>query len=608
MKKSSLLYIALACGAATTLQSCLDYDDPGAESSINQVATGTEIHQNRADSLNYRIEISAETARAAYNDRDFNTRLMQCKTGLYGMRGGKEGGVPEAHSYQFQYNLGTDAYAQYLVVSHKDFPYSNATLVSTYNYCERFNGGAHGGYGIAKNAFAPLINHPLADSIPEIKAIYLLYHDLMAQENADLSGPFTYTEDKNNSEDPQIYESMADIYTAIEANVDSIVNCFKYYEDHRSDEYKQVVNEYLMSNEGDGLGVFFYGTSGFDNYIRLANSLKLRMAMHMAKVDPETAQKWAEEAVASGVIEKVEQQQGIFPSVIGFTHPLVEIANSWNDTRLSASFESLLMSLDHPYTKYLFTKNSSPIADVKSGKTIEKDEMIVGLRAGSRVGTGQSVATNPQLAYSSFDSEVMGISPLYFISLAEVNFLRAEGALRGWNMGGDAESFYYEGIKYSYIEDPFYLSIEYLAPEKTFAHYYDDYVNLDHALPYTQRDPLSQSADWESVTKIGVKWNAGDSQETKLEKIITQKYIALFPNSQEAWTDLRRTGYPKLFPVLNAADGDGSIVQGDMIRRIPWASTDPVQQGYIKETGLPALGGDDFQSTRLWWDVEGPNF
>ena len=110
------------------------------------------------------------------------------------------------------------------------------------------------------------------------------------------------------------------------------------------------------------------------------------------------------------------------------------------------------------------------------------------------------------------------------------------------------------------------------------------------------------------MTKIGVKWSEGDSQETKLEKIITQKYIALFPLSTEAWAEMRRTGYPKVFPVLNTDDGDGSIEQGEMIRRIPWKATDPIAKERIKASGLPALGGPDLQSTRLWWDVDVPNF
>ena len=94
----------------------------------------------------------------------------------------------------------------------------------------------------------------------------------------------------------------------------------------------------------------------------------------------------------------------------------------------------------------------------------------------------------------------------------------------------------------------------------------------------------------------------------KLEKIITQKYFALFPLSTEAWTEMRRTGYPKMFPVLNTDDGDGSIKQGDIIRRIPWVPTDPIALNMVEFSGIPALGGPDEQATRLWWDVDKANF
>ena len=60
--------------------------------------------------------------------------------------------------------------------------------------------------------------------------------------------------------------------------------------------------------------------------------------------------------------------------------------------------------------------------------------------------------------------------------------------------------------------------------------------------------------------------------------------------------------------MLNTNDGDGSIPQGELIRRIPWQSTDPFELRDINNTGIPALGGPDKQATRLWWDVDAPNF
>ena len=283
--------------------------------------------------------------------------------------------------------------------------------------------------------------------------------------------------------------------------------------------------------------------------------------------------------------------------VSGFIPPYVELCNSWNDLRLCASFESLLMSLNHPYTKYVFANNSQPIVNEATGIELPAHSKLVGLRAGRLMPDGMNYKENPLIAFSSINSSSMYMAPLYLVKLAEVNFLRAEGALRGWNMGGEAQYFYEEGIKNAYLDEPMMGAYEYNAA-------LDEYMNLEEALPYTQVEASGDGEDWESVTKIGVKWNEGDDQETKLEKIITQKYIALFPLSTEAWTEMRRTGYPKVFPVLNTGDGDGSIKQGDMIRRIPWRLDD----SKLQEAAVAALGGPDLQATRLWWDAECGNF
>ena len=515
--------------------------------------------------------------------------------GQYNMRGGKEAGLPGAHAYQRQYSLGPDLYAQYLTVPHKDFMYG--TLTSSYNVSAEFNNGPLGAYTMAKNAMMPLMHHPLVDSIPEIKAINLLYYSLIAQEQADLSGPFTYLEDKQNSENPTEYNDLKTIYYSIVENLDTIVACLKNYET-RPDWYKTKIEDVLVEFHQTSYGINI-GDFGVSSYIKLANSLKLRMAMRIVKVEPETAKRWAEEAVASGVVESVDDQQGIFPSISGFKHPLIDIAN-WGDTRLSASFESLLMSLDHPYTKYLFLKNSADITDSKGNVIIPANERLVGVREGTLVGNGQLYAVNPLQACSTFDANVMGFGgnpPCYFLKWAEVDFLRAEGALRGWNMNGTAQEFYERGVRNAYIEDPMYIVTS------PYMQYIEEYMQREAPVEdYEYIDPTTGER-LKSVTAIGVKWNEADDPETKLEKIITQKYIALFPLSTEAWAELRRTGYPKLFPVLNTDDGDGSLKKGDIIRRIPWVPTDPQAIDLVNNSAIPMLGGEDEQATRLWWDV-----
>lgn len=601
MKK--ILFLGAMAATALGIQSCLDYDDPGSELGINESTTETTVYHGNPDSIGYRRLFTEQEVKAGIDTLNKYRYLNQSMTGQYCLRGAKNGNVPQAHAYQRQYSLGPDGYAQYLVVPHKDFMYG--TLTSTYNVSEDFNGDPLGAYTMVKNALMPILNHPAIDSIPEIKAINLLYYCVSAQEQADLSGPYTYLEDKVNSEEPTEYNDMRTIYHGIVENLDTIVACLQYYEEEvgKGDEgnrpkwYKTQI-ERILSRYCVTSRAMFTGDMSMDSYIRLANSLKLRMAMHIVKVEPDVAKQWAEEAVKSGVVENADQQHALYPMISGFTHPLVEV-NGWGDIRLCASFESLLCSLGHPYLSSIFTKNTYPVEFPDS--TMAANTRAIGLRAGQIVGEGQNYPLNPLQAYSTINTSAMAMAPLYLLKWAEVDFLRAEGALRGWDMGGSAEFFYNRGIENAYLSDP-------MSPDMTYQAAMSEYMNRAQPIAYVSHDPFNGGQPWQSVTKIGVKWNEGDTQEMKLEKIITQKYIALFPLSTEAWTELRRTGYPALFPVLNTDDGDGSIAQGEMIRRIPWNASDPLVISCIENSGIPALGGEDLQATRLWWDVAVPNF
>ena len=590
--------------ASFAMQSCLDFDDPGAELGVSQVVTdNTNLNSGRVDSINYRFEPTQEGFNAAKAELDKSYILQTIPSGTYCLRGGKiqEGVVykPAAHAYQRQYCLGPDLYAQYFTVPHKKFMYGS--LTSTYNISAEFNGGPLGAYTMAKNVFIPVLHHPMIDSIPEIKAIVLLFYSLSAQENADLSGPYTYFEDKQNSQAPSTYNTVEEIYKGIKANLDTIVECLKYYEANRPDWYKAEIQAIL--SKFDLTRSWDTGDYSMNPYIKLANSLKLRMAMRLSKVENTTAKAWAEEAVASGVIDSKDDQMGFFQSYDAIGHPLVQ-TQGWGDIRLSASFESLLMSLNHPYTKTLFKTNNNKIVNRNDKSILEANTRICGIRSGVYVGTGQEYSENQYQAYSTFDTDVMTEAPLYFIKWSEVDFLRAEGALRGWNMGESAQFYYERGIRNADLVEPWVADF---FPEM-YANYVEDYMAQTVPVEYTNVDPIGDGEPWESVTKIGVAWNEGDDNETKLEKIITQKYIALFPLSTEAWAEMRRTGYPKVFDVQNPDDGDGSLFLGDIIRRIPWVPTDPAGKEMVKNSGLKALCGDDEQATRLWWDVDAPNF
>lgn len=589
---------------------------------VDHVSFDWIAHEVGNISLNYKRDISADELKQAV--KEMRTQLKNALRATCNLRGCAIDGYPTANKYQLQNTLGPDCYVQYFCVPHSDFPYAAFNLRSTYDLCKASIGSPGEGFSAMKLYMAPTLNAEKIDYMPEIKAIYLTLFNYAAIENVDLFGPLTYYDNKGNFDGSSFeYDRVKDIYYQVKADIDAAIECFKYYKDHRSEAYKKQIGS-AIGNYVMLLSSYDIDYSDLSVWIRFANSLKLRMAIHMSKVEPATAKQWAEEAVAGGVIENTTDEIGLFPSLLGGTHQLAEITG-WNDIVMGASFINLLQNLDHPYMKYLFTKNS--IALEKSKQAVSgtsapavtpKGSVYVGMRNGVTPGIDQTADANPYVGYSMLDRTYFAECnpPLYLMKVSEVNFLRAEGALRGWNMGGTAQNFYEQGIRTAYLEDRNF-------PIKKYVNYVDDYLNVDAPKGIAYVDPQGLTPDMPSVTKIGVKWNEGDSKETKLEKIITQKYIASFPYSYESWVDLRRTGYPKLFPILNTEHSDGTIKPGDqkvqtadnIMRRIPWVPDDSQTKEDINDTGIPALSEDtnnkpttDTQMQRLWWDVDAPNF
>ena len=92
-----------------------------------------------------------------------------------------------------------------------------------------------------------------------------------------------------------------------------------------------------------------------------------------------------------------------------------------------------------------------------------------------------------------------------------------------------------------------------------------------------------------------------------------QKWIALFPNGQEAWTEWRRTGYPKLNPIKTLrGQSQGATIEGGVRRMIYPTSFYQTKEGEdIYRAALELLkdrAGNpeniDMSSTRLWWDCK----
>ena len=354
--------------------------------------------------------------------------------------------------------------------------------------------------------------------------------------------------------------------------------------DSQKDIYKQMFKELEEADQAlaDNLTE---GNSGFEKlddvyYGKLQqwrlflHSLQLRMAMRLCYTDMAAeVQTIAEQAVAAGVIEKNEDNAQFHVA----ENRSALCFNDWKDYRVAADIICYMNGYADPRRDKYFTK-------------VKKDgqEGYFGMRNGIN-----SPFSDDNMIASYSNRSMTASDPYVWMTASEVAFLRAEGALRKWNMGGEAKDFYEAGIKLSFEEHGASGADEYL---KTLSS------------PSTYTDPLG-SYSTGSPANITVKWNEASDMafEENLERIITQKWIALFPNGIEAWSEHRRTGYPKLLPVVVNKGRNVNTEAG--MRRLMYPNEEYNQNGANLAIAINVLiressnnQGGDTGGTHVWWD------
>jgi hypothetical protein len=100
------------------------------------------------------------------------------------------------------------------------------------------------------------------------------------------------------------------------------------------------------------------------------------------------------------------------------------------------------------------------------------------------------------------------------------------------------------------------------------------------------------------LSDITVVWSADPTKH--LEQIITQKWVALYPNGVEAWAEYRRTGFPKLYPRIFSESL--FVPANGVVRRTPFVIGETQVNAAGLATGVAKLGGPDNEATRLWWN------
>ena len=379
---------------------------------------------------------------------------------------------------------------------------------------------------------------------------------------ADAWGPIVYS--KLGTTDATIgYDSQEEVYGLMFKDLDFAVAELTKRIDAK--EPSAFVNTDRSTYKGD-----------YEKWVKYANSLRLRLAMRIVKVNPALAKAEAEKAISQkfGVMTLASDSFIVDKGVT--QHPLRVAAYDYNDSRMSADMESIMGGYKDPRMKVYFETSEQFPGEYK------------GIRTGGILG-----AKSIHLGFSNFGKVIKDDKQVVWMNAAEVYFLRAEGALRGWSMGGDAEALYKAGITASFDQLATGGAADYIAN------------NVNTAKDYV--DPVAPFNNGVAVNNVTVAWDNAASNEVKLQKIITQKWIANFPDGMEAWSEHRRTGYPKLLPILNNQSA-GAITTEFGVRRIPFVSTEKDGNPGGVETAKAKLGGPDNGGTRNWWDVNKANF
>ncbi|WOD43161.1 SusD/RagB family nutrient-binding outer membrane lipoprotein [Hwangdonia lutea] len=302
---------------------------------------------------------------------------------------------------------------------------------------------------------------------------------------------------------------------------------------------------------------------------KFANSLMLRLALRLVKVDPSGAEAWATKAINGGVMTSNAdiayinyQSEAGYGGVFGPTiNPIARTFSSrfGNQIKMSETFVEFMKDRNDPRVSVLCStvdgetdfdlQFGQPNIDRTRGAANSKPNMNI---FGGLVGWSP-YAANP----TSYDA------PFFFQTYAEVEFMLAEAAHRWGLAGGNTEDHYNAGVT---------AAMDYLS-------LYGNGVGID----------ATQISDYLTANPF--------DDSIALQMINEQYWVATFPNGIETWANWKRSGYPSLTPVPHIF----SQTDGTIPRRFIYPATERANNPDNLQEAIDRQG--DILTSRMWWDA-----
>lgn len=467
----------------------------------------------------------------------------------------------EEHLYQFTEILAGDAFGGYAESTSDSWE----TKYSTFNPSADWLKAPF--VDLMTGTYPPYRGIRKATTDPVPLALADLLRVAIMHRVTDQYGPIPYSkivEDKKEQLTVP-YDTQQEVYNKMFEELDAAI---------------AVLNDNLsLSTEAFGDYDQVYG-GNISKWVLFANSLKLRMAMRLTYADETLAKTKALEAINGGVIESNADNAKFQPIL----NRCAMIWNDWQDHVISADLDSYMNGYDDPRRAKMFT-SVTVVEKVKDPVTGTETQVEKQVFRGLRIGTTprSAVAAKQKCSFPI----ISDTDPFLWMNAAEVAFLKAEYELR-WGSVTEAGALYRKGVELSFEERGAGNADTYLATV---------------ARPEKYTDPLTNSSMM-PLSTITPVWNDSDPLETALERIITQKWIAIFPLGNEAWAEYRRTGYPRLAPVPDDCDKSGGAVTPKYgARRIQYPTEEYAEnRTNVTEAVQKEFNGTDNAGGRVWWD------
>lgn len=316
---------------------------------------------------------------------------------------------------------------------------------------------------------------------------------------------------------------------------------------------------------------------------RFSNSLLLRLAMRLTKVDETTAKNYVQKVIGKTMTSNADNAfvthdlsgarvtQNRNSQVLSGDGGIEQYYTKWSKT-----FIDILKVNNDPRLAKVSVTNlyPSPSSNVQNPNYNANPAVQKGMPNGKALGgpAAYDIYKDPSYTtlpdYSSPSPGMIkknGIT--YLLTYAESELLLADAAQR-WNIGGSAATHYKDGLK---------AAITCL-------------VQYDAALEISD-------ATAETFANAN-PYNAG----TGLQMINTQLWIHSNTtlNFYESWSNWRRSGFPVLVPVVYP----GNATNGTIPRRFPYPTEETAKNGANQSAAAALIPGGDTLVGRVWWDKQ----